>query len=46
MQSIIDQTISAIDGVLDHVASILPPDFPENIAGPIFDGMKRCVKKL
>ena len=46
MQRIIDQTIGDHRTVIDDVASRLPDGFPEDIATPIFDGIKRCVRKL
>lgn len=42
----LDQTIGDHGAVIDGVASQLPDGFPEDIATPIFDGIKRCVRKL
>ena len=46
MRAIIDQTLSAIDVVIADVTSRLPADFPDNIANPIFDGMKKAARKF
>jgi serine/threonine-protein kinase HipA len=46
MQTIIEETISRIDEDVDKVFSSLQDDFPQHIAEPIFDGIKRAAKKF
>jgi serine/threonine-protein kinase HipA len=46
MQDIIDQSLSDLDDVINKVSSELPTDFPEDIANPIFEGMKRASSKF
>lgn len=46
MQAIIDGTLGHIDQVIDKVSSCLPDNFPQHIAGPIFDGIKHAVKRF
>ncbi len=46
MEQIIEQTISNIDRVIDHVSTYLPADFPEDIADPVFNGMKNIAGKF
>ncbi len=46
MQEIIDQSITELDGVINKVTSKLPPGFPEDIAQPVFEGMKKASKKF
>lgn len=46
MQAIIDDTLGSIDQVIDKVSSCLPDDFPQHIAGPIFDGIRSAGKKF
>jgi serine/threonine-protein kinase HipA len=46
MQKIIDESISKIDKVITEVSSRLPNDFPTDIAGSIFENMKKAAGKF
>ncbi len=46
MQTIIEDTFNRIDQVINNVSSCLPDNFPQHIAGPIFDGIQRAAKKF
>lgn len=46
MQTIIDTSLNSIETAITDVSKKLPDDFPEYIAGPIFDGMRKIVKKI
>lgn len=46
MQAIIDQTIGSIDTVIADVSSRLPDSFPDDIANPIFEGLKKATRKF
>jgi serine/threonine-protein kinase HipA len=46
MQEIIEKTVDNLEKVINDVTSRLPAGFPENIAIPIFDGMRRAVRRL
>lgn len=46
MKSIIEASIETTDSVLSDVASRLPSDFPDDIATPIFNGMKKALAKF
>ncbi len=46
MQAIIDHTLSNIDSVISDVSSRLPTDFPNDIAGPVFDGIGKIARKF
>jgi serine/threonine-protein kinase HipA len=46
MQTIIEETISRIDEDVDKVFSSLQDDFPQHIAEPISNGIKRAAKKF
>ena len=46
MKEIIDLMLSRVDKVISDVTSLLPPDFPEDIASPVFDGIKRITSKF
>lgn len=39
-RAILDDMLSRIDAVIEHVEAQLPPHFPSNISQPIFDGMR------
>ena len=43
---ILDSMLEATDKVIAQVATTLPKQFPEHIAGPIFDGMLSMREKL
>lgn len=45
MQEIIKQSLNNLDDVISKVTSKLPADFPEDIANPIFEGMKKAGRK-
>ena len=40
MSQIMDRIVGDMDSVIDTVGNNLPENFPENVAAPIFDGMK------
>ncbi len=40
MRKIMTQTINTLDDVITNVAASLPADFPDDIAKPIFEGMR------
>jgi len=46
MQTIIQDTLTQLEGVIEEVISRLPIGFPDEIATPIFDGMKRVASKF
>lgn len=46
MQSIIDNTLSKTETVISDVTSKLPDDFPEHIANPIFEEMRKMVQRF
>lgn len=46
MQSIIDNAIGKVEKVVSTVSSRLPTDFPEHIALPIFNGIKKIARQF
>lgn len=46
MSEIIEQTIGTVDSVLANVSARLPDKFPDDIASPIFDQLKKAISKL
>jgi len=46
MISIMEEVTSKIDSVIEKVISKLPPGFPDEISGPIFEGMQVLSKKV
>ena len=46
MQTIIDNTLGSIDAVIEDVTSRLPADFPDDIANPIFEGIRKAAGKF
>jgi serine/threonine-protein kinase HipA len=46
MQAVIDQTLNNIDSVINEVTSRLPEGFPEEISGPVFDGITKAAKRF
>ena len=40
------QLVESTAAVIDQVAASLPPNFPESIAAPVFDGLRRAQKAL
>jgi len=46
MQAIIDQTIEKLDRVINDVSMRLPSGFPQDIANPVFDGMKKAGRRF
>ena len=46
MQKLIDQALSTVNTVIEDVSSRLPADFPDDIAEPIFKGMKKVAIKF
>ncbi len=46
METMIHETLDRMDDVLDEVAAQLPTDFPEAVALPIFDGMRKSRDRL
>lgn len=46
MQTIIEQTISSVESVIADVISRLPANFPDDIANPIFNGIRKIAGKF
>ena len=46
IQTIIEETLCTVDDVVSNVASRLPRDFPDHIATPIFEGIKKVTKRF
>jgi serine/threonine-protein kinase HipA len=46
MQAIIDQTLGKIEAVISDVCSKLPDEFPDDIASPIFEGMRKAANRF
>lgn len=46
MIDIMEETIKKIDAVIKQVTAKLPQNFPDDISGPIFDGMKNTADKV
>ena len=46
MQQIIDDVAARLDSVIETAAANIPADFPDDIAEPIFAGMRRCIKQV
>jgi len=46
MQTIIDNTLNAINSVIDNVTSQLPDGFPDDIVNLIFDGIRKVTGKF
>ena len=46
MEAIIDSVISKTDTVVDNIASCLPTDFPEHVASPVFEGIKKQAQRF
>ena len=46
MQAIIDQTLGKIKSVISELTLRLPEGFPEEISGPIFDGISNAAKRF
>ena len=46
MQKIIDATLNNLDQVIANIKSRLPDNFPEDIANPIFEGMRKTADKF
>lgn len=46
MMDIMEETSKKIDAVIEQVTAKLPEDFPDDISGPIFDGMKNTADKV
>jgi len=40
MESIVKNLFGQMDDVIEHVQSILPQGFPEEVANSVFNGMK------
>lgn len=45
-QVLIEEMISALPRVIDHVGAGLPKGFPSAVAGPVFDGLTNAAKIL
>lgn len=45
-EQLLDEMLSKVDNVIDAVGNILPNGFPQNIALPIFNGMRLMKKRL
>jgi serine/threonine-protein kinase HipA len=46
VEIMIDDLTARTETVIDEVSSLLPEDFPMDVAGSIFEGMRRLNKKL
>lgn len=46
MMAIMEKTTSELDAVVERVTAKLPKDFPDDISGPIFEGMKISSDKV
>lgn len=46
MESIFQEIIESAPGAVDRVSSMLPPGFPSEVSGPIFDGVQAAVERL
>ncbi|MDV6316442.1 hypothetical protein [Idiomarina sp. HP20-50] len=46
MKEIISRMCGQVDHVIEQVKKDLPADFPENVASPIFDGMRARSERL
>jgi len=46
MNTIIEQTLDRIEAVIADVTSRLPAEFPDDIAGPVFDGTRKAKMKF
>ena len=46
MQQIIDDVAARLDSVIETAAANIPADFPDDIAEPIFAGMRRGIKQV
>lgn len=45
MQDIMNEVLNRLDSVIDTVGSSLPEGFPEDIARPIFEGMRKAAAR-
>jgi hypothetical protein len=46
MESIIEELLEKMDFVVENVKGMLPATFPEEVAQPIFEGMKGVRNRL
>lgn len=46
IEAIIDELLGEMETVIAQVAEQLPPSFPQDVADPIFEGMKRAANRL
>lgn len=46
MSQIMGRIIDEMDRVVDEVADNLPEGFPDNVATPIFEGMKKAINRM
>ena len=46
MEEIIAETLGHLDQVINQVSAQLPDSFPDDVAGPIFNGMRTARDKL
>jgi serine/threonine-protein kinase HipA len=46
MEAIIEQSLDTLEGVLSSVQSRLPPGFPDEIATPVFDNIRKVANKF
>lgn len=46
MQAIIDGTLGNVESVITDVSSRLPADFPDDIASPVFEGIRKVAGKF
>lgn len=45
-ENLIAELVDRTPAVLEHVSSLLPDNFPTNVAGPILDGLKKASDQL
>ena len=46
MQEVIQELLAKIDQVITTVEGLLPSAFPEDVSGPIFDGIRNAAKRI
>jgi serine/threonine-protein kinase HipA len=46
MENIFQEIIESAPGAVDRVSLMLPPGFPSEVSGPIFDGVQSAVERL
>ncbi|GAB6058410.1 hypothetical protein JCM31598_15270 [Desulfonatronum parangueonense] len=46
MEAILEEILQQLDGVIANVTQRLPPEFPSNVAEPIFQGLLNARDKF